>query len=177
MAKLLQIHHVTLIADNLEETCAFYEREFNLQPLPAFAKLDFPAQFYRINEYQQLHISEFPDSHSFRGHVCFQVDDFNATFWRMKELGVVDTAPWGKVRRLPDGALQMFVRDPSGNLVEISGVPGTPVDDQFMSDELVQEGVGVYVSGRNETRGLRSDDASLYHERAVAPHEPADEAK
>lgn len=161
MARIQRINHVTLIVDNLEEACAFYEQEFGLEPLPAF-KLDFPAQFYRINDEQQLHLSEWEDAPSFRGHVCVQVDDFNTVFHRMKEQGRIDIAPWGKVRRLPDGAMQMFIRDPSGNLVEISCSPDTPIDPAILEDKaLYQE--GVYVSNRNDSRGLQSTDATLYH--------------
>lgn len=164
MAKVLQIQHVTVIVDNLERACSFYERELGLEPLPTF-NLDFPAQFFRLNERQQVHVTEWPDQPSFRGHMCLQVDDFNALFYRMKELGAIDTAPWGKVRRLPDGAMQMFVRDPAGNLIEISCAPGTPVDEAILSDELSQ-GDGVYVSERGDGRGLRGEGATLYHERA-----------
>jgi lactoylglutathione lyase len=84
-------------------------------------------------------------------------------FFRMRELGVIDTAPWGKVRRLPDGAMQMFIRDPSGNLIEISCRPGTPVDEAIFADELVEPGVSVYVSERNDARGTRGEAATLYH--------------
>lgn len=164
MAEVLQIQHVTVIVDNLERACSFYERELGLEPLPTF-NLDFPAQFFRLNERQQVHVTEWPDQTSFRGHMCLQVDDFNAFFYRMKALGAIDTAPWGKVRRLPDGAMQMFVRDPAGNLIEISCAPGTPVDEAILSDELSQ-GDGVYVSERDDGRGLRGEGATLYHERA-----------
>ena len=161
MAKMLRINHVTLIVDNLEKACAFYEEEFGLEALPAF-KFDYPAQFYRINEHQQLHLTEWEDVYSFRGHVCVQVDDFNAIFYRMKKLGVIDIKPWGHVRQLPDGAMQMFLRDPSGNLVEVSSAPDAEIDPQIFKDELYQD--GVYQSKRNDARGLQSEDATLYHE-------------
>jgi catechol 2,3-dioxygenase-like lactoylglutathione lyase family enzyme len=165
MAQAVHINHVTLIVDDLEKACAFYENELGLEPLPAF-NLDFPAQFYRVNERQQLHLTEWPDQPSFRGHLCFQVDDFNAVFYRMRELGAIDITPWGRVRRLPDGAMQMFIRDPSGNLIEISCSPDTPVDEAIFSDELVESGTSVYVSNRDDARGLRGDSATLYHNRA-----------
>lgn len=164
MSNIRKIHHVTLVVQNLEEACAFYEAEFGLEALPAF-KLDFPAQFYRINDEQQLHLTEWEDQPSFRGHVCFQVDDFNRVFHRMKQQGRIDTSPWGKVRKLPDGAMQMFIRDPFDNLIEISCAPGTEVDQAIFGDEnedLVQ-GEGIFVSNRNDARGLQSDDATLYH--------------
>lgn len=160
MARALKINHVTLIVNNLEKAGEFYEKELGLEPLPAF-KFDYPAAFFKINEHQQLHISEWEDTTSFRAHICLQIDDFNALFWRVKELGIVDINPWGKVRKLPDGAMQMFIRDPSENLVEISSQPGSPVDPEILKDELYEE--GLYTSKRNDFRGYKSDDATLYH--------------
>jgi lactoylglutathione lyase len=110
---------------------------------------------------QQLHLTEWDDVYSYRGHVCMQVDDINAIYWKMKELGLIDVRPWGNVRTLPDGALQMFVRDPSGNLVELSCAPGTKIDEAIINDELFKP--GIYVSGRNDFRGYKSKDATLYH--------------
>lgn len=160
MAKALKINHVTLIVDNLEKAGEFYKNELGLEMLPAF-RFDYPVMFFRFNDEQQLHLSEWDDRTSFRGHICVQVDDFNSIFFRMKTLGVIDTAPWGKVRKLPDGAMQMFVRDPAGNLVEMSSAPGAEIDPRIFEDELYEE--GLYVSGRNDFRGDRSDDATLYH--------------
>ncbi|WP_234734232.1 VOC family protein [Tellurirhabdus bombi] len=160
MARALKINHVTLIVNNLEKAGEFYANELGLEALPAF-NFDYPVMFFKFNEEQQLHISEWEDTPSFRGHICVQVDDFNSLFYRMKELGVVDVSPWGKVRKLPDGAMQMFVRDPSGNLVEISSKPGSEVDPAILEDELYAD--GLYVSNRNDFRGERSDNATLYH--------------
>lgn len=162
MARAVKINHVTLIVDNLEKATEFYEKELGLEPLPAF-NFDYPAQFFIINDEQQLHLTEWEDTPSFRGHLCLQVDDFNAIFQRMKELQVVDVEPWGKVRRLPDGAMQMFVRDPSGNLVELSSDPDAQIDPEIFEDSLFEE--GLYKSNRDDNRGLKSDDATLYHKR------------
>ena len=160
MAKALKINHVTLIVDNLEKAGEFYQHELGLTPLAAF-RFDYPVMFFKFNEEQQLHISEWEDKTSFRGHICVQVDDFNSIFFRMKELNAIDIHPWGKVRKLPDGAMQMFVRDPAGNLVEISSKPGDDIDPRILADELYEE--VLYVSNRNDFRGYRSDDATLYH--------------
>lgn len=158
-----QIQHVTMIVDDLETACAFYEHELGLEPLPTF-DLDFPAQFFRINEHQQMHVTEWDDdATSFRGHVCLQIDDFNSAFRRMKALDVIDIGPWGNVRRLPDGSMQMFVRDPSGNLLELSCPAAVPVDDEIFDDELVDRGQTLYESKRDDGRGLHSADATLYH--------------
>lgn len=160
MARALKINHVTVIVDNLEKAGQFYQNELGLEPLAAF-HFDYPVMFFKFNDEQQLHISEWEDTTSFRGHICVQVDDFNGLFFRMKELNAIDIKPWGKVRQLPDGAMQMFLRDPAGNLVEISSAPGSEVDPAIFEDELYQE--GLYISDRKDFRGLRSDDATLYH--------------
>lgn len=163
MPKALYLNHVTLIVDNLEKAAAFYEQELGLEPLPAY-KFDYPAAFFRINDTQQLHVTEWKDTPSFRGHACLRVDDFAGAFRRFKELRIIDTSPWGKVRKLPDGTLQMFIRDPAGNLVELSSPPGACADESFLADaELCEQAPGAYVSGRADARGPQSDTASLYH--------------
>lgn len=163
MPTIKRIHHVTLVVSDLEQACRFYEEEFGLEPLPAF-QFDFPAQFYRLNEEQQLHLTEWEDVYSFRGHVCFVVDDFNTLFYRMKEQGRIDIRPWGRVRRLPDRSLQMFIRDPAGNLLEISAPPTVSIDPAIVEDEeLVERDPGTYASNRGEYGGLKSEDATLYH--------------
>lgn len=162
MAKVTEINHVTLIVDQLEKAAEFYEHELGLEVIPAFV-FDYPTAFFKINETQQLHLTEWEDEQSFRGHICMVVDDFNAIFQRMKELNIIDTKPWGKVRQLPSGAMQMFIRDPSGNLVEISSRPEfkDQLDPAIFEDELYQE--GLYVSGRNDFRGYKAENATLYH--------------
>lgn len=160
MAQAVRINHVTLIVDDLEKATDFYEKELGLTPLPAF-NFDYPVMFFDINEHQQLHLSEWEDTPSFRGHICMQVDDFNTIFYRMKELDVIDIRPWGKVRQLPDGAMQMFLRDPSGNLVELSSAPDAEIDEAIFEDELY--GAGLYESKREDYRGFKSENATLYH--------------
>ena len=160
MTKAKEINHVTLVVDQLEKAVTFYKNELGMEVIPAFM-VDYPNAFLKIGEKQQLHLAEWEDSKSFRGHVCLVVDDFNAIFWRSKELGIIDTKPWGKVRQLPEGVMQMFIRDPSGNLLEISSAPGSEIDPAIFDDELYGE--GFYKSGRNDDRGYKTDSASLYY--------------
>lgn len=160
MAKAININHVALVVSNLEKACEFYEKELGLEAIPAFL-FDYPTAFFKINEEQQLHLTEWEDVFSFRGHICLQVDDINTIYWRMKELQLIDVKPWGYVRQLPDGPIQMFVRDPSGNLIELSSAPDAKIDPNIFEDELFKP--GIYVSGRNDFRGYKTKDATLYH--------------
>lgn len=158
---MAEINHVTLIVDALEPAAEFYEKEFGLEPVAAFV-FDYPTAFFKFRNGQQLHLSEWQDAQSFRGHLCIQIDNFNQTYWRMKELGIIDVAPWGHVRQLPDGAMQLFVRDPSGNLIEITSHPRDreTIDAAIFTDELYK--AGLYVSGRNDFRGYKAENATLY---------------
>jgi catechol 2,3-dioxygenase-like lactoylglutathione lyase family enzyme len=160
MSKIAEINHVTLIVDKLEEAATFYEHEMGLTPIPAFV-FDYPTAFFRITDTTQLHLSEWEDSRSFRGHLCVRVTDFSEMYWRMKEQGRIDTRPWGKVHRLPDGAMQMFIRDPAGNLIEISSFPSDEIDPAILQEDDFEE--GLYVSGRNDFRGYKAENATLYH--------------
>ena len=164
MAQIKHLNHITIIVDDFEKARHFYEKELGLEPLPSF-QFDYPTMFYRINDRQQIHISEWKDQPSYRGHVCLEVDDFSPFFFRMKELGVIDTEPWGKCRRLPDGSMQMFIRDPAQNLLELICPADVPVDERIFEDELFETHKNMYVSDREDNRGVQSESASLYHDK------------
>ena len=157
----MQINHVTLIVDQLETAAKWYEEELGLEVIPAFV-FDYPTAFLRFPNGQQLHLSEWEDAQSFRGHLCLTIDNWSEMFWRMKAKGIIDLEPWGNVRQLQKGVMQMFVRDPSGNLIEFvsRAEDAAGIDPKIFEDELYKE--GLYVSGRNDFRGYKSEDAILY---------------
>lgn len=122
------IQHVNLLVEDLDAAVAFYEEVlgFVRTETPAF---DFPAQFVAVGDGgQELHINQLDDVKQERGHFCVRLDDFSAAFLRAQAIGAVETEAWGPVRRLPTGVMQAFVRDPSGNLVEISCEADQEVD-------------------------------------------------
>jgi catechol-2,3-dioxygenase len=52
--------------------------------------------------------------------IAVDVDDFHAAYDAAKAMGALDsTAFRNPVNELPDGCVQMYLRDPAGNLVEI----------------------------------------------------------
>ena len=113
------IHHVNVMVDDLAVATEFYTQVLGLEPAPT-PELGFPAQFFKVADGQEIHVNELGDVHPERSHFCLRLTDFNAVFGRALELGIFETDTWGKVRRLPTGVMQAFVRDPAGNLIEIS---------------------------------------------------------
>jgi catechol 2,3-dioxygenase-like lactoylglutathione lyase family enzyme len=113
------IQHVNLIVDDLDAAVAFYETILGFQKCET-PEFDFPAQFVAIGDEHEIHINELQDVKPALAHFCVRLDDFSGVFHRAREAGVLDIEAFGAVRRLPTGVVQAFVRDPAGNLVEIS---------------------------------------------------------
>ena len=133
------IQHVNLSVDDLGAAVAFYTDVIGLG-LAATPALSFPAQFIAINDYQEIHINEVPDAPPERAHFCLRVADFNGVFRRAQAAGVIDTVTNGPARRLSSGTIQMFVRDPSNNLVEIACDADQPVDADILADDVFVAG-------------------------------------
>ncbi|MGB3801494.1 MAG: VOC family protein [Lewinella sp.] len=146
---MTRIHHVTLIVDDLEVSRDFYVNEFGFSEREVEG-LDYPGAFLIINEEQQLHLAELPDVlPTFRGHFCLRVADFSTVFYRMKELGILDIRPWGRIRELPGGSMQLYIRDPAGNLVEITSEPEDRegIDERIFADAMYGGGPYRYHGG------------------------------
>ena len=147
------IQHVNLMVDDLDEGVAFYRDVVGLE-LDETPDHDFPSQFFKFDNATQIHMNEFKDAKSSHGHFCMVIDDFNDMFRRMKKAGAIDVEPWGKIRRLGSGAMQMFVRDPSGNLLEFASRPNDEIDLDVLEDDLVDisDDNLLFNSGRDEHR-------------------------
>lgn len=137
------LQHVNVNVDDLDAAVAFYRDVVGL-PLDATPDQGFRSQFFKVGERQQIHMNEIADSHQFRGHFCIVVPDFERVFRAAKAAGAIDTKPWGRVRRLPTGSMQMFLRDPAGNLVEIASARDAVVDQDVLGDPLVEPRPGMY---------------------------------
>lgn len=153
MTKVRNLHHVNLMVDDLDKGVAFYRDIVGLE-LDDTPDHDFPSQFFKFGNGTQIHMNEFNDDKGFRSHFCIVVDDFGEVFRRMKAAGVIDITPWGKVRRITTGSMQMFARDPSGNLVEIASRPNDVIDPDILGDDLVEisDDNVLFNSGRDEHR-------------------------
>jgi len=136
MSEESSIQHVNLMVDDLAAADAFYGEVLGLERTPA-PDMGFPAQFYKVNDIQELHVNELGDVHPERAHFCLRVGNFDEVFGRANELDIIETETWGKVRRLPTGVMQAFVRDPSGNLIELSCEADQPIDSAIFDLDFV----------------------------------------
>jgi catechol 2,3-dioxygenase-like lactoylglutathione lyase family enzyme len=158
MSNNFLIQHVNVNVDDLDVAVAFYRDVLGL-PLDDTPDQGFRSQFFKIGATQQIHMNEIRDERQFRGHFCLVVPDFMGVFSRARAANAIDVAPWGKVRQLPNGKMQMFLRDPSGNLIEIASSSSESIDLAiFRNDaDLVEPQRGVYrmapgaSAGRHET--------------------------
>jgi lactoylglutathione lyase len=153
MADNFLIQHVNVNVDDLDGAIPFYRDVLGLA-LDDTPDQGFRSEFFRIDGTQQIHMNEIRDERQFRGHFCLVVPDFMGIFARAKARNAIDIAPWGKVRQLPSGKMQMFVRDPSGNLIEIASSSSEVIDLAAFHDEnIVEPARGVYKVAPCETAG------------------------
>jgi lactoylglutathione lyase len=119
--------HVSIHAYDLEASLRFYTELFGMRRVPS-PDFDHPVEWLELGD-QQLHLflrdTPAPDYH----HIGLDVDDFEAAYTLACERGLFDRDAWSPdVRVLNDGAVQMYLRDPAGNLVEVNWPDVTTLD-------------------------------------------------
>jgi catechol 2,3-dioxygenase-like lactoylglutathione lyase family enzyme len=125
--RAIRFNHVSISAVDMEESLRFYIDVFGMERLPS---PDFSGrvEWLRLGD-QQLHLFHDDNPAPPRHHIALDVDDFEAAFEKAKELGVLEERTFGaSVRELNDGAVQMYLRDPAGNLVEVDWPDITTLD-------------------------------------------------
>ncbi len=122
--------HVSIGARDLEESARFYKGFFGMEEIPS---PDFPGpvRWLRVGDLQ-LHLFLDEDPAPAWHHFALDVDDFEAVYARAEELDVRDW--YSAVRELPDGAVQMYLRDPAGNLVEVNWPDASTLDRRVIPE-------------------------------------------
>jgi catechol-2,3-dioxygenase len=94
--KVTGFNHLSIGTKNLAESVKFYETVLGMQTIPSY-NFGFKTKYLRCGDLQ-LH----------------------AAYDAAKAMGALDsTAFRNPVNELPDGCVQMYLRDPAGNLIEI----------------------------------------------------------
>ena len=94
-----------------------------------------PVLWLRCGD-QQLHLFESTeDAPTPRQHVSFDVDDFDAVYAKAKEMRILDSRAFGSpLRTHPAGWVQLYLRDPAGNLLEVDWPDASTLAPETLAD-------------------------------------------
>ena len=146
------LNHVSISAVDLAESTRFYVDVLGMDEIatPTFTR---PVQWLRVGGLQlHLFVDENDAEAPPRHHLGLTVDDFDEAYRMVKEY-VDDEWGWRLVE-LPSRQVQLYFRDPAGNLIELNW-PDADTLDRSRYPELRK--LADYVPQR-----LGSEDAILY---------------
>jgi catechol 2,3-dioxygenase-like lactoylglutathione lyase family enzyme len=130
-------NHVSVHAYDLDESAAFYEELFGMESLPT-PNFPFPVRWLRMGDLQ-LHLFVTDDGAPKGHHFGVNVDDFEAAYRKVMEMGIREKEGFfSNIYELPDGAVQMYIRDPAGNMVEINHPDASTIDRSVVPDIQTQ---------------------------------------
>jgi catechol 2,3-dioxygenase-like lactoylglutathione lyase family enzyme len=115
--KILELNHVAIHVADVERSRRFYRELLRLEELsrPAF---DFPGAWFRFGVAQELHLigRQGPVSAlDGNSHFALRVDDIAAWEEHLRK----SRAEFSPRKQRPDGAWQIFLRDPDGHHIEM----------------------------------------------------------
>jgi catechol 2,3-dioxygenase-like lactoylglutathione lyase family enzyme len=119
------INHVSISAVDLEESTRFYVEVFGMEPIdtPIF---ETPVQWLRVGNLQLHLFLEAQTAPPVRHHLGLTIDDFEAAYETIRES---TSSEWGaQLVELPSGQVQLYFRDPAGNLIELNWPDADTID-------------------------------------------------
>ncbi len=114
---VLELNHIALYVRDLEVSVHFYGEVLGLPPL-APPDFPFPVAWFALGS-QELHLitdTQNQDRERHSLHVALLVADAAASAEALRNRGITDIR--GPALR-PDGAVQVFLHDPDGYLLEL----------------------------------------------------------
>ncbi len=127
------LNHVSVSVRDMEESVRFYTELFGVKNIPT-PNFGFPVQWLRVGDLQ-LHLFKRDVPSPQYHHFGITVDDFQAVYLNAKALGVCDSTTFGHhIYELPGGCVQLYLRDPAGNLVEVDWPDVNTLDRSIVTD-------------------------------------------
>ena len=131
-----QINHVSIGARDLQESVRFYKEVFGAEEI-ATPNFGYPVQWLRLGTLQ-LHLFQRGEPAPNYCHFALAVDDFETVYRQTRARGIHDIDTNGShLNQLPSGQIQLYLRDPGGNLVEVNCHGAEALSDRTRS-ELVR---------------------------------------
>jgi len=128
-----QINHVSIGASNLGESVQFYVDIFGAECIDT-PNFGFPVQWLRIGALQ-LHLFQRSAPAPIYHHFAMVVSDFEAVFRETRARGLHDAETMGAhLNELPSGQVQLYIRDPGGNLVEVNCADAASLSAEVRSE-------------------------------------------
>lgn len=124
-----RINHVSVNAIDLDHSAAFYAELLGAEPLPA-PNFGLPVRWLSLGD-TQLHLFERDVTPTSLHHLGVTVEDLEGPYRVAERWDAFEDALFGsRLVELPGDVVQLYVRDPAGNLVELdhAGVEGLPAD-------------------------------------------------
>ncbi|MEM7344636.1 MAG: VOC family protein [Chloroflexota bacterium] len=134
MIELNSLHHCSIVVQDLEASRRFYCDVLGMEEVLRPAKFQFKGQWFRKNrcEVHTIHASEarqasgdpanVPRSDkpehdvTFARHMCFSIHNVDQALYTLTQHNISLTSP---PRERGDGAIQLYVYDPDGHLIEL----------------------------------------------------------
>ena len=128
-----RINHVSISAIELARSVGFYTELFGAEAIES-PNFGYPVQWLRIGDLQ-LHIFERSGDAPMYHHFALEVNDFERVFRETRARGLHDQETNGRhLNQLPSGQIQLYLRDPAGNLVEINCASADMLSEETRSE-------------------------------------------
>lgn len=124
-----RINHVSINALDLDESVEFYVEMLGAERIPT-PNFGIPVQWLALGR-TQLHLFERDIKPTSHHHLGITVDDLEPVYRVAERRGAFDRDAFrNHLVELPGDVVQLYVRDPAGNLVELDhhGVERLPQD-------------------------------------------------
>ena len=131
--------HVSVRAYDLDESVRFYTELFEMEEIPA---PDFPSpvRWLRVGGLQP-HLFKSDDPALRSHHFGLDVDDFEAIYQKANEMGAAEgEGRFPDIYKLLGGAVQLYLRDPAGNRVEVNWADASTLDRSVIGETQKIEG-------------------------------------
>ena len=135
LIKATSFTHTSVHAHDLDESVRFYKELFGLEEIPA-PDFPFPVRWLRLGDLQ-LHLFQSEDLAPKGHHFGVDVDDFEATYVKVGEMDAREKEGYfSYLYEIPDGAVQMYLRDPAGNMVEVNWPDASTLDRSVVTEKI-----------------------------------------
>lgn len=115
---IVALNHVGIHVEDVERSETFYREVLGLTKIYR-PEMSFPGAWLQLGTAQELHLigkNSSPDIPPSERHFALEVEDAEAWVEHLQRLDIEIDGPG----RRPDGAIQVFFRDPDGHVIELS---------------------------------------------------------